>query len=153
MSVLRTKNDPTYIPSEKVNNEELWKVNVLSRVYIELNNSSTKPMEWVFIDCQKDEEHISKWVELASLQQYSSCMILYTVLLLDVELPEELSTQVKRLSASLSSLQEQSSSQLKLLSQEYETYKKRSKAATALLQEKTGSVNNQIDALQKEVEN
>ena len=75
------------------------------------------------------------------------------VLLLDVELPEELSTQVKRLSASLSSLQEQSSSQLKLLSQEYETYKKRSKAATALLQEKTGNVNNQIDALQKEVKN
>lgn len=58
---------------------------------------------------------------------------------------------MKRLSASITNMEEMFTSQIESIRQEYDTYKKRSKAATALLQEKTGSASGQMEVLQNEV--
>lgn len=62
ISQLKSQFDTMFIPFG-----EDATVTVLSRVYVDVDPAFTKPIEWAFIDCQKEEEHIFKWIQIPTL--------------------------------------------------------------------------------------
>lgn len=62
ISQLKTQFDTMFIPF----GEEAT-VTVLSRVYVDVDPALTKPTEWAFIDCQKEGEHVFKWIQIPTL--------------------------------------------------------------------------------------
>lgn len=123
----------------------------LARVFVDVDASLTKPIEWVFVHCQKENEHVFKWLQVPTVSTLYPGMSSVVFFIVDCTFPEELNSSMKRLTTALSSQQTEADHQLEALKQEYELYKKRSKAATVLLQEKSTSASDQLQSFQAEV--